>query len=241
LGSPDGQVAGFVRKTMAETACFASCPGSHVVETTIARIGIGICADTHFVPLVEEMQGRSIDLMLMPHAWPGPFKTGGPVSQADIDFTIANARDLAPLYGRLLGVPAVFANHVGPRGPERWAGIMGGLMNPNQFRFLGLSTIADSDGHVVAEMDGIREGIIAADVCLEPQRKLRGGAASYGRYGGGWLHRGTSGSVLRDVLCYADAALGRLSYLLSARRRRMARQVSHARSQAGQSAPTPLG
>ena len=226
LGAPDGQVAGFVRKTMAETACFRCVAGSHVIVTEIGRIGLGICADNQFVPMVRLMQTESVDLMLMPYARPGPFKVGGAISQADIDGAYAQARDTAGFYTRLLGVPAVFINQVGPRGREKWFGIIGGLMNPDQVRLLGLSTIADLDGTVKAQMDDQQESVIAADVTLDPSRKLHKELVSYGSYGGGFLQPGTSGNTVRDIVCGVDAFFGRLSYGLSLERRRKARAVS---------------
>jgi N-carbamoylputrescine amidase len=226
LGAPDGQILGCIRKTMAETACFKGVRGRHVIDAPFGRIGIGICADNQFVPMVRFMQQASVDLMLMPHAWPGPFRTGGLVSQADVDGTYARARDIAPLYARLLGVPSVFVNHVGPRGAERWAGLIGSMMNPDQFQFLGQSTIADSDARVVAQLDDRIEGVSVADVRLDPARKVRGVPRAYGRYGGGWLHAGTSGDLARDAICYVDAFVGRLSYTLSRQRRRQARQCA---------------
>lgn len=228
LGAPDGHLVGVVRKTMAETAFFRCAMGSHIVTTGLGTLGIGICADNQFAPMVRRMQAASVDLMLMPHAVPGAFKTGGAVSKADITRAIANMRDLAPLYAHLLGVPALVANHVGPRGPERWAGIVGLLMNPAQFRFLGQSNIADSDATIRAQLDGEAEGVAIAEVTLDPVRKGRRAPEAYGRYGGGWLFRGASGDLPRDVLIGIDALMGLVRYRLSAQRRRKARAVAMA-------------
>src|SRR5205085_505755 len=51
---------------------------------------------------------------------------------------------------------------------ERWAGLLGALMTPAQFRFLGLSTIADSDGTIAAQLGESDEGIAVAEVALVP-------------------------------------------------------------------------
>jgi N-carbamoylputrescine amidase len=230
IAAPDGRVAGFVRKTMAETGLFRCATGCHVVQTDVGRIGIGICADNHFAPMVRLIKAQGADLMLMPHAVPAAFKTGGLVSEADVASAYTKMRDLAPLYARLLGIPAVFANQVGPRGRERWIGIIGGLMPPGQFRFVGLSTVADRNGAIVAQMDDHSEGVIVGQVTLgrspEPPTEL----VTYGRYGGGWLHAAASGNLPRDVLCTVDACLGRLLYNVSAKRRRKARAATRARS-----------
>jgi N-carbamoylputrescine amidase len=243
LGTPDGRIAGFVRKTMAETNLFRCAPGGHVVVTEVGTIGIGICADNHFVPMVRLMRAQPVALMLMPHAAPAAFKTGGLVSKADLAGAQAKLRGLAPLYARLLGVPAVFANQVGPRGRERWPGILGALLPPDRFRFAGLSTVADLDGTIRGRLDDQREGVVVAEVTLDPARKDRAEPVRYGRYGGGWLHPGASGNLPRDVICSLDALLGRTAYVCSAERRRRARAVSsHAPVvTAGKEQVSPLG
>jgi len=226
LGAPDGQIAGFVRKTMAETGCFRCATGPHVVGTEIGRIGVGICADNHFAPMVCLMQAQIADLIIMPHALPGPFKTGGAVSQADVEGMYAKTRELAPLYARLLGVPAIFANQVGPRGPEKWMGIIGGLFDPERTRLLGLSTIADSDATVKGQMDDHTEGVIVAEISLDPSRRVCAKPVVYGSYGGGFIDAGTSGNAARDIVCYVDAFFCGMSYRLSAERRSKARVAS---------------
>ena len=223
LGAPDGQIAGIVRKTMAETYCFRCAAGSHVIDTEIGKIGIGVCADNHFVPMVRLMQAQAVDLMLIPHALPGAFKTGGAVSQQDIEQSRQKALRMAPLYAHLLGVPAVFANAAGPRGAEKWAGILGGLMTTEAFRLLGLSTIADSDGTIKGEMDEA-EGVLVAEVALDPTRKVRIRPERHGLYGGGWIH--PIASPLVDVICQVDAFFCGMSYTLSSERRRKARAIS---------------
>jgi predicted amidohydrolase len=169
------------------------------------------------------MQEQSIELLLQPHAWPGAYKVGGMVSQADVSETHQKAREMAPLYTHLLGVPAVFVNHVGPRGPEKWSGLLGGMIGPEAFRFLGHSTIADSDGSILAQMDDCTEGVIVADVTLDPARRVYSEPAHYGTYGGGWVK---PHSPVLDAICHVDAFFGGLSYSLSGERKRKARLIS---------------
>lgn len=218
LGDPKGQVS-FVRKTMAETGIFRADNNSHIVNTQIGKIGIGICADNHFVPFVKKMQSESVDILLMPHALPGPFKKGGVISQEDIDGAYAKAKNLAPLFVHLLGIPVVFVNHVGSKGSEKWEGIIGSLMNPDQIKFLGLSRIVDYDGKIKTEMDDQTEGFAIADVTLDSSKKVHIKPIRYGNYGGGWIDSGTSGNLVRDIVCYIDSFIGRLSYILSLKRR----------------------
>jgi N-carbamoylputrescine amidase len=228
LAAPDGHVAGVVRKTMAETGLFRCATGNHVIQTDVGRIGIGICADNHFAPMIRLMRAQGVDLMLMPHAAPAAFKTGGLVSDADVASAYAKLRGLAPLYARLLGTPAVFANMVGPRGREGWMGIIGRLMPPDQFRFVGLSTIADRNGMIAAQLDDHSEGVIVGQVALSRLVAPTTEVVTYGRYGGGWLHAAASGNIPRDVLCTVDACFGRLSYTMSGKRRRTARAATRA-------------
>ncbi len=223
LCQPDGQVAGIVRKTMAETVIFKCASGQPAIQSSLGKIGIGICADNQYAPHVRRMQEQSIDLLLMPHAWPGAYKVGGLVSQADVRETHQKACEMATLYTQLLGVPAVFVNHVGPRGPEKWSGLLGGLMKPEAFRFLGHSTIADADGTILRQMDDCEEGVIVADVTLDPARKIYAEPPHYGSYGGGWIK---PHSPVLDALCHIDAFGGRLSYSRSGERKRKAHQIS---------------
>jgi N-carbamoylputrescine amidase len=217
LGAPDGRVACIVRKTMAETYCFRCERGEHTIRTDLGRVGVGICADTHFAPLARLMQSQAVDLMIMPHAWPGAFKVGGAVSRKDIEQSTAKASGMASLYARILGAPAVFANLVGPMGSEKWSGILGSMLKPDAFRLYGLSTIADSDGSIRACMDGEKEGFIVAEVTLDPAGKREQAPERYGSYGGGWLH--PIASPLVDVICGLDAFVGRASYRVNRARR----------------------
>lgn len=225
LCGPEGEIAGRVGKRNAETYFFQGIRGgTHVIETPFGRVGVGICADNHFVFLPLLMQAAAVDLMLMPHASPAPTRPGGLVNEHDITGARAKARGMAPLYARLLGVPAVFVNQVGPMGGcrGRRPGILFKLLDPDNFRLTGLSTIADTGGQVKAELGWNEEGIVIADVTLDPARKARIRPESHG----GWLHPGSA--VLRRLILPLDGALGRLSYALSPSRKRRARRVSSA-------------
>ncbi|NMB90003.1 MAG: carbon-nitrogen hydrolase family protein [Chloroflexi bacterium] len=225
LAAPDGQLAGRIYKTMAEVNVFRRATNDHTVETALGKIGLGVCADNHFVPMVRLMQQQAVDLMLMPHAWPAPFKTGRAVSQEDIRLAHEKAHQMAPLYTRLLGVPAVFANQVGPRSPEPWDGITGSLMTAELFHMGGCSTIADGDGTVLAQLDDHTEGVIVAGVSLDAGRKNFAAPAGYGHFGGGWIHAGTP---MRDAMCDLDSFIGRTTYRWSRERRARARARAQA-------------
>lgn len=223
LCQPDGKVAGLVRKTMAETAIFRCAAGPNIIKTDLGIIGLGICADNMFAPMVRIMQARAADLLLMPHAVPVPFKVGGLVSQADIDGIRKRSGGKASQMSRLLGIPSVYINCVGPRGPEKWSGIVGSAITADSWRLLGLSTIADSDGTVLAQLDELSEGVLVSSVTLDPARKVTTTPKIYGSYGGGTF---APHSPVQEALFYTDAFLGRLSYTLSSERRRKARAHS---------------
>jgi N-carbamoylputrescine amidase len=223
LSTPTGQIAGFVRKTMAETGFFRCSNGPHVIDTPIGRIGIGVCADNLFVPNLHKMQAGSADLLLMPHAAPLAYRTGGLVNEKDLIEGPRKLSQMAPRYAELLGIPVVFINQVGPRGSEKWLGILGGLMSPESFQLGGLSTISTTDGNVVGQLDGCTEGVAVADVVVDPSRKVATRAKGHGRYGGGFV---TPHPLLFEGICYVDAFYGRLHYRFSTERRKKARAFS---------------
>ena len=106
--------------------------------------------------------------MLMPHAWPTPFRATGAVSEADVVDQQRRLVELPLLYARSLGVAVVFVNQVGPLLPI--GGILGRLMNPDSWRLQGQSRIVDSDGSLLAALDN-REGVLVATVRVDPARK----------------------------------------------------------------------
>jgi N-carbamoylputrescine amidase len=97
---------------MYEPWFFRGETGSHVIRTEIGVIGVGVCNDNHRSYLPTLLHDGGADIVLMPHCWPLPSSAGGAVSQADIDRWRRIQAGLAPLYARLLGVPAVFVNKV---------------------------------------------------------------------------------------------------------------------------------
>jgi N-carbamoylputrescine amidase len=216
LKNPEGQVAGRAQKANAEAYCFKRGGGAHIISTSLGKIGVGICADNHFTRLIQLMQDESVDLMLMPHAWPTPSKTGGAVSEQDIRDQHAKVKQTPRLYAELLGVPAMLVNQVGTMG--RMSGILGKMMSPEVFRLEGGSQIVDSDGTVKGEL-GSEEGVLVAEVTLNPQLKRHTQAKSYG----GWIDPGSA--IARQVFIPLDIALGMLSYAFSSSRRTKAREL----------------
>jgi N-carbamoylputrescine amidase len=228
LAGPHGEIAGRAYKANAEADVFRRGRREHVIETDLGRIGIGICADNQFAAHLRLMREEQVDLVLMPHAWPTPARAAGLVSDADVRSQQERMVDLPRLYARLLGVPAVFVNQVGPLLPI--GGILGRLMDPRIWRLRGQSRIVDADGAVLGQLSD-EEAVLVASVSMGAAPRRYEEARSYG----GWLQPGSA--VARRLFIPLDIATGRLSYALSRTRKTRARErVSIAKRAA---APTP--
>jgi N-carbamoylputrescine amidase len=176
LAAPDGSIAGRVRKNppaSLEAFFYRGTDGSHVIETALGRIGVGICYENLLYKHVLEMQQASVDLILQPMA-AGRLK---PMREGDIELFDSMVRRCAPYYARVLGVPVVFADRVGQIHTE-----LPGEFGEFHSSFPGYSQIVDSDGVVKARMHD-EEGVIVAEVALAPERKR---SKRPRRYGGMW-------------------------------------------------------
>ena len=217
LVGPDGAEAGRVRKqtpAMYEPWFFRGAAGSHAIRTELGVIGVGVCNDNHRSYLPRRLQQEDVDLVLMPHCWPLPTEAGGVVSEADIQRWHRIQMEMAPLYARLLGVPAIFVNKVGPYAspaPLRWLPGATGMALP------GHATIADSDGSVKGRLDD-SEGVLTATVTLDPRRKVRTQPSTHGRY--------AYPSGLGGLLALPPAWVFGRVYALNPERRRRARRVA---------------
>lgn len=181
LTNPEGKEEGRVRKRYPagpEAFFFRGEAGSHVIETALGRIGIGICYENVLCFHEELMYEESADIVLMPHSAP--------------DLTPDNATGMTPAerYAQLLGIPAVMVNKCGP-----W----------KEYRFGGRSTIADCDGTVKAQLR-YQEGVIVADVILDPSRKTTEPVVCQGYYSidvPGWYKRRWAAIELTGKICYS--------------------------------------
>lgn len=213
ITAPDGEIAGRAQKANAEAYCFRRGQGYHIINTAIGKIGIGICADNHFISFLKQMQDNSIDIMLMPHAWPTPYRTSRVVSREDLEKASEELKMFAQIYAGSLGVPAVFVNPVGPIG--QMAGFFGKLMVPSLFRLQGMSRIVDSDGTLKGEL-GNEEGILMSDITLDPLRKKFTEPRNYG----GWLHPGSV--LVRKLIFPVEITYATLWYKLNRQRKKKA-------------------
>jgi len=206
LTTPEGGEAGRVRKqTVAAFEAFFTKdgPGPHVMDTELGKIGVGICYENQLSYIPQIMYRESADLLLMPHSYP---------IIAQMMFSLG---ELAPRYARLLDIPSIVCNKCG-----RWQAVYPGLpFYKADSRFPGLSTIADSDGSIKAQLKD-EERVIVADVTLEPGRKTRQAPQGHGRWAGKgpWARNGSR----------AVEAVGKLYYTLSLERKRRALRISAA-------------
>ena len=217
LAAPDGQIAGRAYKANAEASVFRRGRAAHLIDTPAGRIGIGICADNQFAVTLRVMHEQQADLILMPHAWPTPARAAGLVSPADVAAQQERMTELPILYARALGVPVVFVNQVGPLLPI--GGILGHLMDPRIWRLRGQSRIVDCDGSVLGQL-AEDEGVLTADVVMDPARKHYEPQPSFG----GRLQSGSWTG--RHIIIPLDIAAGRLSYTISRQRRRKAQAAT---------------
>jgi N-carbamoylputrescine amidase len=159
LTAPSGEEAGRVRKQIPagpEAYFFRGEAGSHVIATSIGKIGVGICAENYYCFAASQFLNESVDFVLMPHASPDMSRSGGLPSPP--------GTHLAFWYARKLGVPVAMVNKVGRSykpPPDAIDGV-----------FPGLSAVVDSDGSVLASMND-KEGVAVATITLNPQRKTR--------------------------------------------------------------------
>jgi N-carbamoylputrescine amidase len=155
LAQPDGIVTGRVRKES-----LPGCSGPKVIDTGIGRIGVGICYDNHTARFMRQLHREDVDLLLMPHS--------GPCIGWFDELFCDNLRDIARFYSRAFGIPTIMVNKASLTDSPSPIPILTFVQLP--FHFPGLSTICDSDGEV-REALGEGEGIVVADVVLDPTKK----------------------------------------------------------------------
>ena len=217
LCDPNGQEAGRVSKIETESYIFKRTSGSHVIHTALGKIGVGICADNQKATFLKQMAAEDIDLLLMPHGWPTPYKTNKQVSEKDILDHQERTKRLPTLYAERLGVPVVFVNGVGSMG--KIVGLLGKFMDPEIFRLEGSSRIVDSDRVVAGEL-GSDEGMLIYNVVLDPARKHLSEPENFN----GWLLPGNA--ISRKFIIPFDVTIGQIWYTLNPRRQRKAQAVT---------------
>jgi N-carbamoylputrescine amidase len=179
ITDPHGDEAGRVRK---QTPAFAEAyftrgdAGPHIIDTELGKIGVGICYENMLAYTPRLMYSQSVDLILMPHSAPSPMSN--PLFPAKaVDAFNQALKELTHKYAELFGVPVVMINKSGSwRSPIPFLPFLTQVSS-----FPGLSSIADSDGTVKAQL-GSEEGVIVEEVTLDPTRKTNLQPQCFGRW-----------------------------------------------------------
>ena len=217
LAGPDGRIVGRIRKESLpayEGWYFKSCTEPKIIETELGRISVGICQDNHTARYFERVRRDQPDLLLMPHSAPcAPF-----ISKV----MRSNLAEIAPYYAREFGVPVVLVNKARGRCRTPLPGLP---LLRLRFDFPGLSSICDGDERLLEQLPD-EEGVIVADVLLDPSRKRRPSAATdvY------WSRPPQVFPRLFGTFFRVMERLGKRAYEKSPARPRAARAVSGARS-----------
>lgn len=159
LAVPGGRVAGRVRKHthgFLEASLFKTSSEPRIIDTDLGRIGVGICFDNYRADFLMEMHDSRADIILMPHCWPTQTKPNRFTQVMDSVFA-----QIAAEYARLLEVPVVLSNKAGIS--EFRSPIPGIPKVRATLRFIGGSTICDSNGNTLTRLDS-GEGLAIADI-----------------------------------------------------------------------------
>ena len=174
LATPKGDIAGRVRKSppaSIEANFYKAGDDPHVIETELGRIGVSICYENLLYERICELSKLSVDIVLSPSAAGRPKA----ILPGDIRRFENMLKQWRGLYSQVLGVPNIIANRVGPLETE-----LPGMLPYLKSSFPGLSVITDSDGKVLKEL-GEEEGVIVADVHLDPGRKNKNPPKCHGK------------------------------------------------------------
>lgn len=184
--NPKGELDGVIRKENGEADTFKHKEGSLYIDTSFGRIGLGICADNHFANRLERMKKVNVDIMLMPHAMPTPYRKSHSISEADLIRFKRQPYAVASTYAQYLNVTTVFINAVGDY--PKFHGKIGTKSFNNDFALLGGSLVVDEKGKVLLEMND-QEDFQLIKICIE---KKKPNNYKPKVYNGQWLHPGNA-------------------------------------------------
>jgi N-carbamoylputrescine amidase len=204
ITGPEGNIEGRAEKDHAEAYIFKMGNGVHIIKIKDIKIGVCICADNHFTDVIEIIQKENVSILLMPHAWPTPFKTGGGLKEEDLISQNDELKNLPVKIAKLVNAPVVFINQIGIM--DRMIGIFGKFMTPDNFCLQGHSRIIDSEGSVLSEID-VREGIIYSNVELKKNTAIK--YTPVPNFDG-WIHEGSK--FIRKIIAPIDIKIGQKRY-----------------------------
>lgn len=138
-----------VRKRFSENYVFRPFKESIYIDTTLARIGIAICADSHQNKVFQEISKHQVDFVVLPHAWPVASTINAMITKEDIDNALHLLDTYPFVYSTHLKIPTLCVKAVGKMQPV--VGWLGKLMRADAFSFKGHSKIISFDNQSVDE------------------------------------------------------------------------------------------
>ena len=179
LFGPDGHEAGRVRKNppaSVEAYFYKGGSGPRYIVTELGKIGVGICGENVFCTTLRCMYEEAVDLIIQPTSAPIPMKSF-PFSQRDVEAVAELLKEGPREYAAALGVPVILANKTGT-----WKSPMPGLIPTQISCFAGLSAIVEVGGEIKARLERDEQGVIVADVALDPAKKATKPPECIGRW-----------------------------------------------------------
>jgi N-carbamoylputrescine amidase len=167
LSSPKEGIIGRVGKDhpcSLEAYTFKPQPGAQVIDSPLGRIGVAICYDCSLRIVWDRLLAEGFDLLLLPMCAPTPPRSIF-YGKRRIAAYHETYRRGATLLAEQYGVPAIMANKTGP-----WETPLPGWLPAVHSAFPGFSHITAADGSELARLDA-QEGVIVAEVYLDPERK----------------------------------------------------------------------
>lgn len=205
ITGPNGEFVGRAEKNNGEAYVFKRGNGLHVIETSFGKIGIGICADNHYTEFVKEISKQDIQLLIMPHASPIPFKESNSIKKEDVLRARQDMQEFPKLIAKLISVPTVFVNQIGEL--YKMVGIFGKMLDPDCFKLGGNSSIAMPNGNVLSSLED-EEGIVMSEIDISQTAQYNENVPNHH----GWVQEGSG--VLRRVILPLDILIGKIYYNL---------------------------